>query len=437
MAFQEEQKKAGLVGVLLLVTTLAVMFQALGIEKSIVIDPTSNISYAPLDDRPLGGKSVAEVEIIDNKYVVHCEIIKSSYEWPFCNLAFRMGEGADGMDLSGYSHFKLWIKYETSQDSSIRFNARHFDPAYSTIDNDESLKYNTIEFYEKSSSYPLVVPFEQFQVPTWWLVWAGLSHEDGANDFSNIFSIVVGTGYIVGPGDRSFIVERIEIVGELISAQDLYFVLLLIWGSVGLIYFLDKILFLKKEKAGQEKEYEALSKLLEAKTEELSHPLSRNPETGALDKENLLDLFKSTERAETSIQLSMMFVGIDSLQAVKQKYGENIANDVLIIASQILAKNIRSSDIVARWGEKEFVLILPHTELAYASQLAEKLHVLIEKAEWPESLKITASFGVAERLDETPTSFISRATKALNAAAMQGGNNVVTATEHMVEISSE
>ncbi|VUD40240.1 putative diguanylate cyclase YdaM [Thalassocella blandensis] len=437
MAFQEEQKKAGLVGVLLLVTTLAVMFQALGIEKRFVIDPSSDISYDPLDDRPLGGKSVATVEVVDNKFVVHCEIVKSSYEWPFCNLAFRLNDGIKGTDLSGYSYFKLWIKYETPQDSSIRFNARNFNPAYSSLDNDESLKYNTIEFYEKSSSYPLVVPFEQFQVPTWWLVWAGLSHEDGANDFSNIFSLVVGTGYVVGPGDRSFVVERIEIIGELISAQDLYFVLLLVWGSVGLIYFLDKIFSMKKEKAGQEQEYEALSKLLEAKSEELSHPLSRNPETGALDNDSILDLFKSTARSETSIQLSMMFVGVDNFSTLKDKYGESMANDVLQIVSQILAKNIRSSDIVARWGEREFVLILPHTELAFASQLAEKLHVLVEKAEWPENLKIYASFGVAERLDETPTSFINRATKALNAASAQGGNRVVTATEHMVEISRE
>ncbi|TQV79441.1 GGDEF domain-containing protein [Exilibacterium tricleocarpae] len=437
MPLQESHKKAGIVGILVLMTTLAVIFQAIGIEKRIVIDPSTDLSFTVLDDRTLGGKSVATLEISDNKFIVHCEIVQSSYEWPFCNLAFRLGEGVNGLDLSSYAYFKLWIKYETPQGSSIRFNARHFDPAYSSLDVDESLKYNTIEFYEKSSSYPLVVPFRQFQVPTWWLVWAELSHEDGAADFSNVLSLVVGTGYVVGPGDRTFIVERIEIAGELISAQNLYFVLLLIWGSVGLLYLLSILFSIKSQKDGQEKEFEALSKLLDEKTEELRHTLSRNPETGALDKESILDWFKSTERSEIPGQLSLMFISIDNFTALQKRHDGKVTDEVLITVSQVLAKSIRSSDIVARWGERDFVLICPYTELVYASQVAERLHVLIQEIEWPENLQTTVSFGVAERLDELPSSFIARATKALNTAIAQGGNTVVTATEHMMEFSRE
>ncbi len=84
-----------------------------------------------------------------------------------------------------------------------------------------------------------------------------------------------------------------------------------------------------------------------------------------------------------------------------------------------------------------FVLVLPNTELVYASKLAERLHILIEQAKWPKELKVAASFGVAEKQDELPLSFIERTAKAVKAATTQGGNAVVVATEHMVEFCGQ
>lgn len=439
MTIQHERRKAGLAGILLLVTTLAVLLQTIGLEKTMVIDHTTDMLYSPLDDRPVGGDSIASVEVIDNKIVLNCEIIKKGYQWPFCSISIKLEEGNNGIDLSSYSYFKLWIKYRTPQDTGIRFQARHFDPDYSRYEDESSLKYNTIEFYAKSSNYPLIVPLEQFQVPTWWMVWKELSHEDGAPDFTNVYSLDVVTGYTVEAGDRTIEIERIELVGELISGQDLYFILLVIWGTLGLFYFVDKMISFNRRSADGEhkEELAALSRLLDAKSEELEHTLSRNPETGALDQESILDLFKGAERSETSLDLSLMFVGIDHFEVLLERYDENLCNQVLAKTSKVLFENIRNSDLVARWGEKEFVLICPHTELTYAAQLAEKLRNLIEEAEWPNDVPITASFGVAEKLDESPMEFIGRATKALKAAKAQGRNKVVTATAHMVEFTHE
>ncbi len=90
--------------------------------------------------------------------------------------------------------------------------------------------------------------------------------------------------------------------------------------------------------------------------------------------------------------------------------------------------------MLARWEGNAFVLVLPNTELVFASKLAERLHILIEQAKWPKELKVTASFGVAEKQDELPMSFIERTVKA---ATTQGGNTVVAATEHMVEFCGQ
>ncbi len=441
MTIQQERRKAGLAGILLLVTTLAVLLQAIGLNKKLVIDPSTDIQFNALDDRPVGGDSVASIELDGDEILLNCEIIKKGYQWPFCSISFKLAEGNNGIDLSNYSHFKLWIRYKNPQDTGIRFQARHFDPDYSRYEDESSLKYNTIEFYEKTSSYPLVVPLQQFQVPTWWLVWKGLSHEDGVTDFSNVYSLDVVTGYSVDPGDRSMVIERIEIVGELISGQDLYLILLLIWGTLGLFYFIDTMFFAQKPQkssAQQEQELEALSDLLEQKSEELEHSLSRNPVTGALNPESILDLFKSSARHSTAANLSLMFVDIDNFNKLTEAFSEEFGNEVLAKVSHVLFKNIRNSDIIARWGAKQFVLVCSHTELTFAKQLAEKLRKLIEEIDWEHDVQVTVSIGVAEKeSEEPPTAFISRATKALKSAKAQGRNKVVSATPHMVEITQE
>jgi hypothetical protein len=240
MILEKEKHKAGLTGILVLVSLLALGMQSLGLNKRMVIDHTTDLEYYALDDRNMGGGSVASVSIVDNKFRLACHIHESAYGWPFCSLAFRLTNGRTGVDLSDYSHFKLWIKYEKPDDHGIRFQARQLDPRYSSADDESSLKYNTIEFFEKDASYPLTVPFDRFQVPSWWLVWKELSYEDGGTDFSNVYRLEVVTGHVISPGEHNIIVERIELVGDLISAQDLYLGFLLVWILIGIIYLINK-----------------------------------------------------------------------------------------------------------------------------------------------------------------------------------------------------
>jgi hypothetical protein len=240
MILEKEKYKAGLTGILILISLLALAMQAIGFNKRLVIDHTTNLEYYALDDRNMGGGSVASVSIVDNKFRLGCQIDESAYGWPFCSLTFRLTDGKSGVDLSDYSHVKLWVKYEKPSDHGIRFQARQLDPDYSSAEDESSLKYNTIEFYGKDASYPLTVSFDRFQVPSWWLVWKGLSYEDGVTDFSNIYRLEVVTGHVISPGEHNIIIERIELVGDLISAQDLYLGFLLVWILIGIIYLINK-----------------------------------------------------------------------------------------------------------------------------------------------------------------------------------------------------
>ncbi|RYY01163.1 MAG: GGDEF domain-containing protein [Gammaproteobacteria bacterium] len=99
-----------------------------------------------------------------------------------------------------------------------------------------------------------------------------------------------------------------------------------------------------------------------------------------------------------------------------------------------MSESTREADVLARWGGEEFVLACPNTDLLSAARLAEKIRDKITRLNWPEHIQLTASFGVAEMRDESPTEFIGRADAALYSAKARGRNRVVLSLD---ENSSE
>jgi polar amino acid transport system substrate-binding protein len=79
---------------------------------------------------------------------------------------------------------------------------------------------------------------------------------------------------------------------------------------------------------------------------------------------------------------------------------------------------------VGRWGGEEFLLIFPHTKDSDAHIITENLRKIIEKNDFYNNIKLTASFGINECKDENPTKCISKADKALYEAKNSNRNCV-------------
>ncbi|PKG37777.1 hypothetical protein CXF74_17170 [Psychromonas sp. Urea-02u-13] len=98
----------------------------------------------------------------------------------------------------------------------------------------------------------------------------------------------------------------------------------------------------------------------------------------------------------------------------------------------MLLKGRRENDLTCRWGGEEFILLLPNTTLAIASEIAERLRVLIASKVITVNdveISISASFGVVERLtNEAKLNLINRADRNLYQAKNLGKNRVVTAS---------
>lgn len=154
--------------------------------------------------------------------------------------------------------------------------------------------------------------------------------------------------------------------------------------------------------------------------------------TGLNNRRKLLasleEEFARTKRYGRYFSLCML--DLDHFKMVNDQYGHDAGDLVLKAISEIITQELRESDISGRIGGEEFALLLPDTELNKAGELSERLRMKIEqltvKLRTGESVKLTASIGVAEYASsmELSTDMLRLADKRLYQAKDNGRNQV-------------
>ena len=106
------------------------------------------------------------------------------------------------------------------------------------------------------------------------------------------------------------------------------------------------------------------------------------------------------ERSKRSLEgFAVLFIDLDHFKLVNDQYGHEAGNAVLRAVATELKSAIRASDLAARYGGDEFVVLLNRTDLAGANRVGEAIRAGIEgvgrRLGYPVGL-VTASIGVAE-----------------------------------------
>jgi len=127
-------------------------------------------------------------------------------------------------------------------------------------------------------------------------------------------------------------------------------------------------------------------------------------------------------------KLSLITLDIDHFKEVNDNYGHLFGDKALRSFAQLLRKNIREADILARVGGEEFSILLPETDLEGAVNAAEKIHGILNNSIIKidgKRIKLVASFGVAVlRQGESKLDFIDRGDQALYLSKKEGRNRV-------------
>ena len=129
--------------------------------------------------------------------------------------------------------------------------------------------------------------------------------------------------------------------------------------------------------------------------------------------------------------LSIIMVDIDHFRAVNEKFGHKEGDDVLRWFAERVRAALRQEDMLVRFGGEEFVVLLPEVPGPGAVVVAGRIRRMVSADPVMVNgtpVEITASLGVAARLDEGPESMdtlIARADAALSMAKDRGRNRVV------------
>jgi len=125
-------------------------------------------------------------------------------------------------------------------------------------------------------------------------------------------------------------------------------------------------------------------------------------------------------------QFCIILLDIDHFKQVNDTYGHQIGDEILTAFAKILVKNTRQSDVVARWGGEEFLIVCPESNIEETFQLAEKLRITIQQFKFPVARTQTASFGITDfKKADRVSDLVSRADQALYKAKEDGRNKVI------------
>jgi diguanylate cyclase (GGDEF)-like protein len=119
------------------------------------------------------------------------------------------------------------------------------------------------------------------------------------------------------------------------------------------------------------------------------------------------------------IPLSVIFLDLDGFKGINDQYGHLAGSGTLTEVGTILAQGVRESDILARYGGDEFVVVLPETPASGALVIAERLRRAIEEHRFLEpqgiAARISASFGISTYPDHalSPEGLIQKADQAM------------------------
>jgi two-component system cell cycle response regulator len=131
--------------------------------------------------------------------------------------------------------------------------------------------------------------------------------------------------------------------------------------------------------------------------------------------------------------LSVLILDIDYFKSINDAFGHDAGDDVLREFAVRIKKSIRGIDLACRYGGEEFVVLMPETDMAVATMVAERLRRRIAGEPFTvhqgaRTIEVTISIGIAALArDESAATVFKRADQALYRAKRDGRNRVVPA----------
>jgi diguanylate cyclase (GGDEF)-like protein/PAS domain S-box-containing protein len=198
------------------------------------------------------------------------------------------------------------------------------------------------------------------------------------------------------------------------------------WGSISarsLVFESQPGLLVCVQDISERKELEQRLRLL-ATTDDL---------TGIFNRRHFFEraapLMALAERHERPLSIAML--DVDHFKVLNDEHGHQMGDAALVLLTTVCKQSLRASDVLARFGGEEFVVLFPETHAEPARAVVERIQASLRVSEVPGAarpIRFTISGGVAEhRPAEGLDVLLRRADAALYQAKREGRDRVILA----------
>lgn len=360
----------------------------------------------------------------------------------YCSWNRRFGWEQRGVDLSKFHTINLKMKY-TGSATKLKLFARNYNPAYSKEGDFNSTKYNAVFIQVAELKNEISLNMREFSVAEWWLLFYKIPRQLATPELNNVVTMGVDFSYPMTTGLHQVTVEKIELVGDWVSQKIWYLTILSLWLFGIFIYQLHQLVVARKQLTVDSELILTLhndKKQLQEETSKFRRlstvdPLTQTYNRFGIDQvvNSLIAANEAANAPDGSPFFCLILVDIDYFKKVNDTYGHDAGDAVLQQLSHTIQGELRSMDYLGRWGGEEFLVILPHTQMPQAFELAEALRTKL--AATPinlesTTLSITASFGVGACWSSDYATAFKRVDEALYQAKHSGRNRTVIAQEN-------
>jgi diguanylate cyclase (GGDEF)-like protein len=123
---------------------------------------------------------------------------------------------------------------------------------------------------------------------------------------------------------------------------------------------------------------------------------------------------------------AVLVLELDRFKQINDRFGHLAGDDALRRVAVVLTASCRATDVVARFGGDEFVIVMPSTSAAAADRVGRRICSDIEEQTLLRGIPLTLSAGLAEcpRHGDNPQQIIDAADRAMYAVKRRGGNGI-------------
>lgn len=152
--------------------------------------------------------------------------------------------------------------------------------------------------------------------------------------------------------------------------------------------------------------------------------------TGVLNRRGFEEQADCHVKSRRRAPLALIVCDLDHFKQINDTLGHHVGDAALKAFGGMLRKCARASDIVGRIGGEEFALLLPHTDIAGARDLAERLRSALSSdvhSIHRQDVRLSASFGIAlKNPDDDLATLLMRADRHLYGAKQAGRNRIMS-----------